>query len=463
VSGTAGRKLRGARGLTVACGLVLTVGLLASAAGLAVASGGGATRAFSADIGYRCKFPAATYSVSTQVADAVPASATVGKPIQPSGMQLTLRLPQAAAGYLRSLGATMVSASESLTVIATFGGMAVPAQWSAKTSAADALPDSGSLALAATGSAPPTTVRSPGTLTFTATGLDLALTLHRGTAASPVTVHAACLPNSDASAQLASIVVSRADASQSRSATPSSGKKHGSKFPAHCGDIPVKPPGIAMCGYIDGYSDVRKLYGAEKLGPGLINIDFAYKGIFRPGERIEYSWGELYYKGRKQLPPARNTFLSFRFVPVTATLNLIEVGRINIISVSGTVAPPYPINVTATMKVSIRLSGVTVNGKPLNVGPGCRTKEVTKLTLFGHGTNTFPPTGYTVSTGGPLAGMLTIPPFTDCGVTENLDPLLTGTISGPGNYVKMTQGELCAPSLPPADSTCPPPVPKPIR
>jgi hypothetical protein len=287
-----------------------------------------------------------------------------------------------------------------------------------------------------------------------------------GTATRPVSVQATCLPDSDASAQLASVIVSRAGASQNQSVTSSSSKKqhkHRSKFPAHCADIPVKPPGIATCGYIDGYSDVRKLYGAELLGPGLINIDLGYKVTFRPGKAIEYSWGELYYKGHKQLPPARNTFLSFRFVPVTATLNLIEVGRINIVSVSGTLAPPYPITVTATMKASIHLSDVTVNGKPLNVGAGCRTKTLTELTLFGHGTNTFPPTGYTVSTGGPLAGMLTIPPFTDCGVTENLDPLLTGTISGPGNYVLMTQGELCAPSLPPADSTCPPPVPKRLR
>jgi len=85
-----------------------------------------------------------------------------------------------------------------------------------------------------------------------------------------------------------------------------------------------------------------------------------------------------------------------------------------------------------------------------------------RLVLIGRGDNTIPPRGYTVSTGGPLTGMLTIPPFTGCGVTENLDPLLTGSISGSGNFVKLTQGKLCGPSQP-KNWTCPPPVPEPLR
>jgi hypothetical protein len=103
-----------------------------------------------------------------------------------------------------------------------------------------------------------------------------------------------------------------------------------------------------------------------------------------------------------------------------------------------------------------------VNGEPLAIGPGCRPVSNVRLTLIGRGDNTVPPTGYTVTTGGPLSGRLTIPAFTDCGVTENLDPLLTGSISGPGNYVLMTQGKLCGPADP-QEWTCPPPVPKPIH
>jgi hypothetical protein len=56
--------------------------------------------------------------------------------------------------------------------------------------------------------------------------------------------------------------------------------------------------------------------------------------------------------------------------------------------------------------------------------------------------------------------MITVPPFTGCGVGENLDPIFNATISGPGNFVKLTQGTLCTPN---SGSGCPPTVPKPLR
>ncbi|MDR0343046.1 MAG: hypothetical protein LBI49_07965, partial [Nocardiopsaceae bacterium] len=46
---------------------------------------------------------------------------------------------------------------------------------------------------------------------------------------------------------------------------------------------------------------------------------------------------------------------------------------------------------------------------------------------------------------GTVAGTATIPPFTGC-VTpagDNLGPLLDATVSGPGNYIKMTTGVPC--------------------
>jgi hypothetical protein len=223
-----------------------------------------------------------------------------------------------------------------------------------------------------------------------------------------------------------------------------------------------------VCGYITGFSDVAKLYGAALLQPkrparpALVNIDFAYRHFLKPGKLIALSTGELDYQGHRQLPPVRTTFLAFRFVPVTATLKVTELTPIKIRSVSGITAPPYPITVRATTRVSIRISDVDVNGVPLAIGPHCRPVSSPRLTLVGRGDNTIPPKGYTVPTGGPLSGRLTIPAFTHCGVTENLDPLLTGSISGPGNFVLMTQGRLCGPSQP-AAWTCPPPVPKPIH
>jgi hypothetical protein len=212
---------------------------------------------------------------------------------------------------------------------------------------------------------------------------------------------------------------------------------------------------------------VAKLYGAALLQPNppakpaLVNLDFAERHVLKRREHklIVYSTAELYYHGLHELPPVRATFLAFRFIPVTATLHITELTPIRIVSVSGVSAPPFPIVVRATTKIKIGVSDVTVNGVPLDIGPRCRPATPVTFTLIGRGDNTIPPKGYTVPTGGPLTGRLTIPPFVQCGVTENLDRLLTGSISGPGNFVKMTQGKLCGPSQP-ANWVCPPPVPR---
>jgi hypothetical protein len=471
VSSTAGGRrglhvLHGARGVTLASGLVLVAGLAAGAVGIAAASGAAGTRAVRVDLGYACRFPAATYQASAVVAATFPTSAATGTPIQPTGLAVTVTIPQAAVSYLRGLGAAGVGASGSLTTTATTAGTPVPAQWPVSTAAAASLPATGSLQLHTTGNVPPSSAGAAGTVTFGVSSLTLTLspTTSGGGATNPATVAATCTPGSGSSTQLAAVTVSAVSASPSPSAKPS--KKppagHRSKYPKGCGDIKVVGTGVAVCGYLVGYSNVLKVYGTTRLGPVLVNIDFAYKHTFGPGGLTEYSQGQLYYKGKEELPPVRATFLGFGFVPVTATLSLFERAPVSIVSVSGITAPPYPISVTATTRVSIHVSDVSVNGVPLAVGAGCRAAYSAKLTLVGHGTNTIPPTGYTVPTGGPLAGFLTIPPFVHCGVTQNLDVLLTGSISGPGNYVKMTQGKLCGPSEP-SNWTCPPPIPKPIR
>ncbi len=467
-----GRKPRSTRRVTVASAIVLAAALLAGGVGIAVAAGSGGTHDARVGLGLTCQFPSGSYQVGADVAATFPSAGTVGQPIQVTSLQVTLRLPEAAVSYLRSHGASTVSASESLGVTEASAGTPVPVQWPAETSAASTLPAAGGLQITTVGSAAPVAASRPGTVVFTVTGLGLTLSPHTsaGAATRPAAIQVSCKP-SGGDPRLASVAVTAVSPSASPSATPSAkpGAESTVKYPAHCADIPVIGPGTAVCGWITGYSDVKKLYGAAKLGPGLINLDFAYKAVFKPGELIESSQGELYwpgtepyYKGHEQLPPVTATFLTFKFVPVTATLVLIEHGPIKIVSESGITAPPYPITVTATTTVSIHVSDVTVNGQPLDVGNGCRTAKPTPLKLVGHGFNTIPPSGYTVPTGGPLAGTVTIPAFVHCGVTENLDPLLTGTISGHDNYVKMTQSKLCGPSQPKA-WTCPPPVRQPIR
>jgi Family of unknown function (DUF6801) len=459
--------------------LVLVAGVLAGTAGIAAGVAGTGRMAISVNLTYSCQFPSGTFgapsqAVSVDVAATFPAAANVGEKIQPTAAKITATLPQTAVAGLRQLGASTVAGTGVLSTLVDEHGQSGTAQWLARTSAAAPVPASGDLRLAEPATAVAAVVGSSGTVTISAGGLVLNLTPRRadGTATSPPSVRAQCSP--PATGRLAAIPVAASSSSASPAASPSASSSSSSaaskKFPPGCGKIKAVGTGVPTCGYITGFSDVAKLFGAALLQPaapakpGLVNVDFAEHAQFiNHGKDLrERSTAELFYKGKPELPPVRATFLSFRFIPVTATLRLIELTPIKIVSVSGVTGLPFPISVRASSKILVRVSDVTVNGTPLNVGTQCRTAAPVNLVLVGKGFNTLPPKGYTVSTGGPLAGTITIPPFIKCGVSENLDPLLTGSISGPGNFVKMTQGKLCGPSQP-ANWTCPPPPPKPLR
>jgi hypothetical protein len=490
----------------IAAALLLAGALAAAATVAARASGTGADSNVNLSLGYACSFPTSTQQarmrVAVTIAATFPGDATAGRRIQATGVRITVRLPSAVVNALHESGAAAVSTTAVLSVEASQHTSTTTTRWQGQSETTQSLPSAGGLSVVAPGRAVPVTATSGGTLTFTAADLSLALqpasatgtsaasaspspgTVRSGSVADvspspgsetsaspgasssvPTELRVACTPASHRGTVLDAIPVASAS-SKPHPKSPAS--RHKLKLPKGCGHIKVVGSGTAVCGYITGFSDVAKLYGAALLQPkrparpALVNIDFAYRHFIKPGKLIALSTGELDYQGHRQLPPVRTTFLAFRFVPVTATLKVTELTPIKIRSVSGITAPPYPITVRATTRVSIRISDVDVNGVPLAIGPHCRPVSSPRLILVGRGDNTIPPKGYTVPTGGPLSGRLTIPAFTHCGITENLDPLLTGSISGPGNFVLMTQGKLCGPSQP-AAWTCPPPVPKPIH
>ena len=462
--------------------LVIAAGVLAGTAGIALGVSAATTTEISADLAYLCSFPSGDHVVGVDIAATLPATAVAGSRVQPTGVRLSAMLPRQVVSDLAHLGAASVAGSAALGVVETgvrdpAGGQkglrhAVTAQWRSQARPAVPLPQAGRLRLAWPATSAVATAGSAAAMTFMSAGLVLSLTPAKadGGATTPATLRVACALRAGASRRLAAIPVTAVSPSARASGAPplQPRSRHKPKFPKGCGKITTSGAGVATCGYLTGYSDVAKLFGAALLQPrgpakpGLVNVDFGQRHKLAGGKLIVYSTGELYYRGRHELPPVTATFLAFRFVPVTATILLTELTPIRIVSASGIKAPPYPIKVTASTKISIRISGVRVNGLPLKVGGGCRTVRPVRLVLIGRGDNTIPPRGYTVSTGGPLTGMLTIPPFTGCGVTENLDPLLTGSISGSGNFVKLTQGKLCGPSQP-KNWTCPPPVPEPLR
>jgi hypothetical protein len=159
---------------------------------------------------------------------------------------------------------------------------------------------------------------------------------------------------------------------------------------------------------------------------------------------------ELDFHGKHEFPPSTATFLTFGFVPTTATIQLIEHGTINIFAIgpAGFQRPckPNPFRschtiatVFSRLSITILPGSVKVNGVPLNVGSHCQTPAFDVKVVGSDATN--PP--YRVNTGGPLAGLASVPKFKGCGVGENLDPIFNAAISGPRNFQLLTQGPVC--------------------
>jgi len=252
---------------------------------------------------------------------------------------------------------------------------------------------------------------------------------------------------------------------------PEGGLKLNPRFPP-----PPPPPGSTVgsapapgCAYTTGYADARKLNGAALIQPGLTGVDLFVRTVLNENRKVNYfeadNAAELNYHGRREFPPSTATFLTFGFVPTTATIQLIEHGVINIFAIGPALPsnckPHQPCDTVATVssRLSVRIvpGSVKVNGAPLAVGSHCETPPFDAIL---RGTSASKPP-YNVVTGGPLSGMVDIPKFSNCGVGENLDPIFNAAISGSRNFNLLTQGPVCF--LVGGGGTCPPPKPKPLH
>jgi hypothetical protein len=185
------------------------------------------------------------------------------------------------------------------------------------------------------------------------------------------------------------------------------------------GEIP--PESYSFWSYYDlsGRSEIKKLKSGIDLGPGYLSSLLYF---WSEGEAGDVYCGGVF--GDLALPNASGSFVAFGFVPTTADVTVIPVGK-----AEGRV---YDGVFTGSAKVHLRLSNVRVNGTPLAVGPQCRTAEPVVMNLksvLGE---------WDILAGGTMETDITIPSYSGCGVTEVLDPLFTGLISGPGNHTKLT-------------------------
>lgn len=282
---------------------------------------------------------------------------------------------------------------------------------------------------------------------------------------TPTAIRAACILAGGQQAILATVPVTGAATARHLRHTaaaapkcpklPASGLKLNPRFP-----LPPFPPGSNVgsspsqaCAFTTGYADARKLKGSVLIPPALTNVDLTVRTVtnFTGPNYLEFdNVAQLDFHGQHEFPPATGTFLSFGFVPTTATIILKEHGNVNIIAV-GPANPAIKCkptkfrscdNITtifSRLSVEIEPGSVKINGVPLDVGDHCGTPAFDAVL---EGSSATKP-AYNVQQGGPIFGFVDIPNFSGCGVGENLDPIFNAAISGQMNFNLLTQGAPC--------------------
>jgi Family of unknown function (DUF6801) len=529
---TARRVPRAAARTAALFGMLAVTGI---AAGAASASGSHASAPPSGGLSltYQCRFPAGPRPLTATLTARLPALVKVGKPIQPTGVRLATALPPAAVAALAGLHSATVSAATRLTVSASEGSVGTSVVWPGASTRPVHLPAHGGLTLATAGAVPPVTASSPGEVALAAAGLSVTFTAGRATVPAPGPATSPTPAAPTPAARRPALPGSGPDTPAAAGATPAPvpgvpaqrplqvnctlapgqsaglgsvlvvGKARGTA-PRHAavttGKCPKLPPGGLKlnprfpppphpkltidahspsqgCAFATGYADVRKLKGAALLTPVITNVDEAINTKANTTTKVNFleldNAAELEFHGQHEFPPTTATFLSFGFVPTTATLNLVEQGTINIFvvgpAIPGAACHPNKFRscdnvATAFSRLQARIApgSVKVNGVPLDVGSHCQTPPFDVILTGSNATN--PP--YSIQFGGPLTGMATIPHFKNCGpAADKLDLIFNAAISGPRNFNILTQGPLC--TVQGAFGCVPktglPIVPKPIR
>ncbi|MFB4305437.1 DUF6801 domain-containing protein [Actinomadura sp. GTD37] len=435
--------------VTAGAGALLAAGL--TGAGAAAADGRDADLTLS----YQCAFPAGPQPVSVRYRAAFPVSAPPGAEVRPGAVAVTLSVPRAAVA---GLDAAEVAGTVLVSAATGQNGTSSDAGWPALAVPPAAVPDEGAVTLTASGDVPPVTAGPTGDVTFSVGDLSLGLApaeaaaaTPEGQAATPLEGQVACTAVPGQDQVLATVPLSPPGAGEAppkppeKRAAPPAGQA-----PPDCRVLQEDGWQFSGCLYMNGFSNVRKLGGAAVLNdpaapePALTNVMYnLVPGPTGLGVDVRFRFHE----------PLRSnaTFLTFDFMPTTATMEIDQVGL-------GTqTAAPYEKGKTrqqvqSKMRLSIRLYDVAVNGTPLEVGDHCRSVRPVDVAL-----TDAPGADITnIVKGGASDGTFEIPPFEGCGVGEDLDPLFTGSVSGPGNYLKITQGAICGL----AAATCPPAVPE---
>ncbi len=404
-----------------------------------------------------CVFPdpAGARPVTVDTKAALPKVVQSGKPIQIKDFSLTFTIGAGALGEVTEVegGATV-----ELTASREDKKTPVPV---ALTIPATPVPATGELKLVATGKVPDVVMTVAGELRLSTGAPSLALTVPSAkTPLKPIT----CTQNPDQDNLLGSVVL----LGSPKTAKPQTGKPDKTKNPASRNALDEPDPNVIVIALqpfeLWGTSSISKLGAFVRLKPAFMFDALWLVKIADPPVPSEIT-------GTTMMPPSKVTILGFGFIPITATMELLppdyRTGN-HIIDVNGTVIsePDGSSTVTTRLEVFGKLSGVTVNGVALDVGDDCVTGEPIVLSLRGEKYDMF--NGGVLRTDpnapDPLYRGFTLPTFSGCGVKEDLDSLLSGMSSGPGNQACVGVSQISIDGSPiPPERKCPNVDPPPAR
>lgn len=469
-----GRMARVAKvGVPAVAGLAMA--LLGGVAG-PVASGQDAdSQPVDRSFAYTCALPEGSAAVTVRATATFPKETVAGEPVEATGATLSASVPPAAlAGLPGAATATAVVRWDNAIL---YGDTVDTATWATASPAPVPLSATENAVFEGPADVPSVAVGAAGDLELAAAALTVTVTGYtaEGVVTEPPTTELSCLLDEGQNAGVVVVSVAVAQTPSRGQELPGSPEKKpdisvgpGSRSaaPGVAGEIPKEchkfdgaPPNFNnwFCANLAGYANVNKLNASVLQPAGTQNITASpFRFVCPDGPRTLCFDARILpdYQGEPKLPPAPGSFRAFGFVPTTGTMQLTQLAPAESYSWS-TQRPPYRGLTTIKVKLSVRILEVAVNGVPLAVGPGCQSAVPIEATLYG----VYP--AYSITLGGPLTGKITVPPFDGCGATEDLDPIVSGLVSGPDNFVKMTQGPVCY--FGNGSGVCPPPIPVPQR
>ncbi|ONF72522.1 DUF6801 domain-containing protein [Amycolatopsis keratiniphila] len=364
--------------------------------------------------------PVGERPVPMDVQATLPKVVPTGKPLQIKDFSLTFTL---AEGTLPGLTEVAGAATIELTAIREDKKSQVPI---ALEIPATKVPAAGELKLVAKGKVPDIVVNLPGELRITTGAPSLALTAVPAseTPLKPIT----CTQVADQDTELGKVTLLKMAVAKPGPGKP--GQRPGPTAKAQNAEDEREPIFVQplLPFETQGVSSVSKLGAVVRLTPSFIFNAF-WHVFMEPPHR---------FTGSTVMPPSKVTILGFGFVPINGTLELLppdyKTGN-NVIDVDGQLHGDTTTTATTRLEVYGKFKDVTVNGVALDVGSNCMTSEPIVLNLRGP--------NWDVSYGGvlrtdpndpdPAYRGFTMPTFSGCGVKEDLDSLLSGMSSGPGN------------------------------